>query len=427
MQQLILTKAILDSVPPTGMRRTIPVGGVPGLSVIIHPSGKKVFSLFYRANGKGRRYKIGPYPIVSIVEARQRAMKLLNKVADGADPARERKEARQVVTDTVETVGAMFLERYVKAKGLRSHDQFQRHLERYLNPRLGGIAIREVTRRRVIETVDDIAAKHGSTMARRTYATLRSLFRWAVRRDILPASVCVDIEMPGTLKRGTRVLSDAELMTVWRACTRLDPINAAYLRLLMLTGQRRREIAGLRRSEINEAERVAIIDVVRMKGGLSHAVPLSPLAVQLIASMPKVMTLDGKGRTVLCDHVFCTGYRGDKPINNFSELKVYTDRAVLAELQAQAIDKGMNPDKVEPMPRWTLHDLRRTVRTNLSKLGVSPEIAERVVAHLPSGIRAVYDHYQFLPEKRQALEAWAAYLTQIVSDTGKPVKLVHAA
>jgi hypothetical protein len=139
------------------------------------------------------------------------------------------------------------------------------------------------------------------------------------------------------------------------------------------------------------------------------------------------MTLDGKGRTVLCDHVFCTGYRGDKPINNFSELKVYLDRAVIAEMQAQAIENGKNPDTVDPMPRWTLHDLRRTVRTNLSKLGVGQEHAERVVAHLPSGIRAVYDHYSFLPEKRAALEKWATHLMQIVSDAGKPLALVQAA
>jgi len=95
MVTALLTKSQLEAIVPNGTRQTVPVGGVPGLSVIIHPTGKRVFSLFYRANGKPRRYKVGTFPIVSIADARTRSMKLLNRVADGQDPAREKKEARQ--------------------------------------------------------------------------------------------------------------------------------------------------------------------------------------------------------------------------------------------------------------------------------------------------------------------------------------------
>src|SRR5262245_13595596 len=100
--QTRLTKARLDASTPRDTPYTIPIGGVPGLSVVIHPTGKRVFSLFYRTNRKARRFTVGTYPIVSIAEARQRSMKLLNKVADGKDPAREKKETRQVVMDTLE-------------------------------------------------------------------------------------------------------------------------------------------------------------------------------------------------------------------------------------------------------------------------------------------------------------------------------------
>lgn len=427
MQSELLTKSQLEAVAPNGSRQTLPVGLVPGLSVIIHPTGKRTFSLFYRANGKARRIKIGAYPITSIADARTRAMKVLNKVADGADPARERKEARQVPTDTLEQVGADFMEKYVKGKGLRTHDQIQRHFDRYLYPRLGDRPIREITRRNVIDLVDDIAVKNGPIMARRAFSTLRNLFRWCVRRDIIPATVCSEIEMPGQSKKGTRVLSDVEIRVVWRACNRLDPVNCAYVRLLLATGQRRREISSLRRSEINEAERIAIIPASRMKGKLDHAVPLSPLAMQLIASAPLLHKVDSKGQSRPYDHVFSSGRYGDVPIRAFTLLHIALKKAVMEELQEQAKAAGQDVDTVEPMPRWTLHDLRRTCRTNLSKIGVVPEIAERVIAHLPQGVRMTYDYHGFLNEKRAALDAWAVHLMQIVSDTGKPLKLVHAA
>lgn len=404
---------------------TVSVGGVPGLSVQLFPGNatRATYSLFYRVAGRAKRYKVGYFPTTPIAEARQRAMRLLNKVADGGDPQAERKAARTVTVETLEMVGAEFLEKYVKANGLRTYTQRQRHLTKYAAP-FAKKPIREITRRQIIDLIDNIAIKNGPIMARRTYATLRKMFRWAVKRDILSANVCSEIDMPGATPREPRLLSDAEIRLIWTAAGRLEPLYCAYARMLLTTAQRRKEIAGLRRSEIDHAERLAVIPASRMKGKKSHVVPLSTLAFEIIATAPVHTKYDDHGQTVPYDCIFSTGTRGDIPVNSFGDIKIKLDAAVMGLLREQAVASGLDPAKVQPLPRWTLHDYRRAARSTMSKLGVDSEIGERCLAHLPGGVRMVYDLYEFLAEKRVAMQAWADALRSIAEK--KPVLSIAA-
>ena len=154
------------------------------------------------------------------------------------------------------------------------------------------------------------------------------------------------------------------------------------------------------------------IPAERTKNKLPHEVPLFPALTELLASIP-----------IIGDNLFKTGRTGDKPLNSFTVAKERLDAAILDGRRRDAEAQGGRVRKVEAMPHWTLHDLRRTMRTRLSKLGVVPEITERVIGHVPSGVRAVYDRHQFREEKRVALARWAQSLANIVDPSDKVVVL----
>jgi integrase len=163
---------------------------------------------------------------------------------------------------------------------------------------------------------------------------------------------------------------------------------------------------------VNDSEQVWTIPPERTKNKLAHEVPLARPFADLLASIPR------SG-----DYVFKTGRTGDKPLNSFTLAKQRLDVAISNLAQEATKSRRNVSDEVPGLAHWTLHDLRRTVRTRLSKLGVQPEIAERVIGHVPTGIRAVYDLHQFREEKRQALAQWVNELASILNPTDKVVIL----
>jgi integrase len=184
------------------------------------------------------------------------------------------------------------------------------------------------------------------------------------------------------------VLGDDELRRVWRAAGTTDYPYGPLVRLLILTGQRRDEIAGARWSEIDLAAGVMTIGAERMKAKAAHAVPLTPRAVEILASLPRFAA----GDFVL------SGQTGGRPFSGFSKAKVRLDR------------------EIGDMPAFTLHDLRRTVRTRLAELGVTPFIGELVIGHAQRGVHAVYDLHRYDAEKLDALQRWERKLLAIVGD-----------
>jgi integrase len=189
---------------------------------------------------------------------------------------------------------------------------------------------------------------------------------------------------------GRRVLADAEIAALWRATGTIPyPLGPLY-RLLLLTGQRLGEVAEARWGEFDLAARLWTIPPERFKSDATHVVPLADDALALLAGLPR---FGG-------DAVFTTT-AGAKPVNGFSNAKVRLDRAMVAELGRK------------PAP-WTNHDIRRTVRTRLSKCRVPTEVAELVIGHTKKGLHKVYDQHAFLDEKREALDAWEAALRALV-------------
>jgi integrase len=255
----------------------------------------------------------------------------------------------------------------------------------------------------------------------------RKMFRWAVRQGIISISPVQEIDAPGGRETAReRALSDQEMGEFWRATELLGYPYGPLSRLLLVTGQRCSEVAGMRDSEMEDGAKLWTIPRERTKNKLTHEVPLSQLALDILASLPAPADDDNPP-----DCLFISGNRGDTPVRQFKDAKAKLDKLILAARREALRNAGEDPAKAAPMAHWTLHDLRRTMRTNLSKLRLDPEICERIINHVPAGVRRTYDVHAYREEKREALTAWAVRLQQILAAkpvaSGKVVRMRPAA
>jgi integrase len=388
-------------------------GETPGFGCRIKPSGVKTFLVQYRVGARTRRLKIGRWPIWKVEQARRKAQKLLGEIDDGGDPSERQRRERLAKGNTVSAVASAFVDLHAKAKGRRRWRETERIFNVYVNPRIGARPISEIGRGDLVDLLDHVAKANGPVMANQVLAAVRRMFNWAIGRDLIQTTPVVGIERPGEVVKRQRILSDAEIRDVWTAAEAIDDAYGAFVKMLLVTGQRRSEVAGMRRSEIEDA--VWTVPAERMKSGQRHEVPLSAAALAIIK------TTEPKGDG---DCVFTTSRLKGSPLASFGYIKTMLDCAILATRNSKSAGNKRQP---EPLPRWTLHDLRRTMRTRLSKLGIDPEIAERVIGHVPGGVRGTYDLHQFQAEKRHALEAWAQSLMRIVAPIaeGNVVEMWH--
>ena len=205
--------------------------------------------------------------------------------------------------------------------------------------------------------------------------------------------------------RRQRILTDDELVEVWNAASSLPKLPRAIIRLLILTGQRAMEIAGMEPRELGHNSGLLTIPASRMKAKLDHEVPLPTQALDIIRDV---------GRIAGSPWIF-PNTRGTRPIGSFRHIKRLLDRAV-----AQAREQV----RMEPMPAWRLHDLRRTMRSGLSRLKVEYEVAERAIAHVPgTNVSKTYNVWDFREPKAEALQAWASYVERVVNPQSNIIDL----
>jgi integrase len=375
-------------------------GELPGFGCRIKPSGAKTFLIQYRVGRATRRVKIGRWPVMKVEPARIKALKLLAEIGDGGDPSARRRKERAMQGDTFDAAVIAFLAR---RKHLRTWSEADRIFRVYVTPAIGKRPLHEISRRELIDLLDKIADERGGSMANRTLAHLRPLFRWAVSRDVIGADPSANIPKPAKERPRQRVLDDTELRWVWRAADAIGGRRGAFVKLLMLSGQRRSEVAGMRRSEFDRAARVWTLPVTRSKTAQLHEVPLPDVAWSIIDALPK------NGDCVLAENADT-----DAGLLGFAFAKQALDVEIARLQLQQAADTG---ERVKPMATWTFHDLRRTVRTRLAALGVTAEIAELVIGHQRKGIEAVYNLHGHRLEKAAALARWAAVLSGIIGAT----------
>lgn len=377
-----LTTKAVDAAKAGPVRREIADDLTRGLYLIVQPSGAKSLAVRYRIGGKPVKETLGRYPDVSLADARERARTLLGTVAKGVDPRAEREAQKQAAAEakanTVAAVADDFVRLHCQRRNRTWRDQ-ERVLRTNVLPRIGALPIADLRRRDVARLVDDLGDRPQA--ARVALAIVRKMLAWAVERGIVEANVASGIKA-APVKRRDRVLSDDELRAVWTAADAAGWPFGAYVQMLILTGCRRGEIAAMRWQDLDGA--VFTIAAENYKTAVAHVVPLSRLALEVLASVPRI-----EGQT----HVFAG--RGDVPLSGFAKRKT-------ALGQAAGVD-------------FALHDLRRTVRTGLSRLRVPFEVAERVLGHVPGGVSQHYDRFNYMDEKRQALEAWARHVDGLIN------------
>ena len=265
-----------------------------------------------------------------------------------------------------------------------------------------------------INLLDAVVDRSAPTLANRVLATTRRMFNWCLARGIITASPCADIKPPSPENSRDRVLSDEELRLIWRACDVTGWPFGPLVRLLMLTGQRREEVAGMRWSEVDLDRNLWTIPRERAKNNQAHEVPLSSRAVAVLASIPKV---DGPAA-----YLFTT--TGRTAVTGFSRAKGRLDAVIIRALQAEAAATGQNPTEVQPLPRWTFHDLRRTAASGMARLGVNLPVIEKVLNHTSgsfAGVVGVYQRHSFAEEKRAALDAWGQFVENLTREGSTPI------
>jgi integrase len=369
-----------------------------GFGVRVTAGGAKAFVLNYRLRGREYRYTIGQYPDWSALGAMREARELRQRIDRGENPLEDRApppalEAPKTVADVLDE----FVRRYVNAASgpLRTAGSVESALRRLVKPVIGQLGIYELRRSQIAEMLDRIEDENGPVQADRVLAYVRKGFNWYATRDddFTPPIIRGMARTRSAERARERVLSDDEIRLIWPALTEAGTFGA-LVKMLLLTAQRRREVAHLRRREVKEG--VWVIPAERYKTKRPQVVPLSAAALAVMADQPTTHDL-------VFPSIIGTPFSGyDKP-------KKALDAAV-------AKAKGG-----EPMPNWTLHDLRRTAKTLMARAGVRPDISERVLGHVIAGVEGVYDRHSYLDEKRDALEKLAAMIERILSPTPENV------
>jgi integrase len=394
-------------VPDTGNRVTYFAGATiqgakapRGFGVRVTASGAKAFVLNYRLRGREHRFTIGAWPDWSALKATREARSLRQRIDRGENPIEDRTPAP--TTPTVASMLDDFVAQHVRNKNqpLRSAGEYESAFNRLVKPRIGKVGIYEVRRSHVIKMLDEIEDANGPVMADRTLAYLRKAFNWyAIRDDQFSAPVVRGMgRIKPTERARTRVLSDEEIRSIWPMLGELGTYGA-FVRMLLLTAQRHGEVAHMCHKEVGE-DGIWTIPAERYKTKRPNFVPLSTAALAIV---------NAQQRFDDCDYVFPS--RAKTPYTRSGKSKAKLDKTVLASMKKHA-KKG---EKVEPIPNWTLHDLRRTAKTLMVRAGVRPDISERVLGHVIAGVEGTYDRHSYTDEKRDALEKLAAMIERILN------------
>ena len=431
-----LTAAAVQRLRPGKVRREIRDGGCPGLYLVIQSGGHRSWALrFRRPGGKPAKLTLGPADLtgleaegepvlgapLTLASARKLATDLHRQRALGKDVIavrhRERLERVAHSGKTFAAAAADYIEQYAMRRtrgwwdrarllGLRptAEGNGLELIPKGLADRWRDCPIAEIdgddihlivdeVRERGVPGLERRAEGPSESQARAMFAGLSKMFAWLIEKRRLGVNPCRGVARPAALKARDRVLTDAELVAFWRATDTERVEFGALLKLLLLTGCRLNEVAGMRRAELSDDGATWIIPGERTKNARAHLVPLSPLVRELIAGVGT----DG-------DLVFTTN--GTTPVSGWWKIK-------------NRLDATMK------IPPWRLHDLRRTAATGMAEIGIAPHIVEAVLNHVSgsrAGVAGTYNRAAYAGEKKAALERWTAHVEGLIE--GRPAKLV---
>jgi integrase len=374
-----LTDKGVAALKPRASRYAFPDPELRGHFVRVQPSGSKSFVAVARdPYGKQIWANVGTADVLKIEVSREKAREAIRRIKAG-QPAFE---PPPVKPDTFKAVAENWLKRHVAGKQLRSEREIRRVLEKYVYPQWGDRDFISIKRSDISALLDHVEDNHGSRQADLVLAHLRSIANWYAQRDNDYVSPFVRGMRRHENKARARILGDDELRVIWKQAE-VNGAFGAMVRLLLLTGQRREKVATMKWADIS-LDGTWTIDTAEREKGNAGLLQLPPQALSIIATLPRIG-----------ENPFVFAGRGNG-CHNISQSKRPFDR------------------KLPKMPRWTLHDLRRTARSLMSRAGIRPDIAERVMGHAVEGVEGVYDRHSYRDEKADALKRLATLIDGIV-------------
>jgi len=378
--------------------------------VLATASGAASYVIQYRLGGRGvpsKRVTLGKHGALTPDQARKLASTKLGEVDRGRDVAQERADARRkLAAGTFKDAVERYLD--TAGRGNRSWDETRRLLEYDAVPVLGSRPMVSVTRGDVAALIDAVSGRSAS-VGRALFAALRPFIKWCRDRGLIEVNPIVDLKGPQPPESRDRVLSEAELKAFWQAASaECWPFENVF-KLLLLTGQRREEVAGMRWSEADLDAGTWTIAKKRCKNGKAHTINLHPEAVRMLDPLG-----DEAAARRADDGELVFSTTGTTPVSGFSKAKARIDGRM----------KALLGDKFQP---WRTHDLRRTAASGMAALGFQPQVVERVLKHVSGaqgGLVGVYQRHEYREERHRAIIAWGTHVMEIVSADKSPLNVV---
>lgn len=444
MAKAPITKRTVDAAKPEKVDYVIWDDGgketIKGFGLKVTPNGGKVYVYQYRIARAGmaaqtspRKYTIGKHGELTPDQARIRARELAAMVTQGIDPRqreldaiaaqdeanrRAEEKARLDAELSFDLMADKWLDEYSYRNGQprsgRSIEQARSVIKTHLRPKLGNLPLPAITPANLRSIINAIPSRRVATR-RTVFAYASILFGWAHKRGDIAENPLRAIAKPDAPTARDRVLTDEELAVIWQATLALRAPLGPFYRILVLTGQRREEVASMDWAELDRDNAIWTIPAVRAKNGTTHIVPLSDAVLDeidrlaLLCQVKDEISEPGTKRWPKAGPVISV--RGYVSLSSFSQAKKLLD-AEIAKIRVDNL----------PMTSWRVHDLRRTLATGFQRLGVRFEVTESVLNHLSGakgGVAGIYQRHDWATEKRSALDAWARHVATIIAPASK--------
>lgn len=393
-----ISKRTLDAFQSSGVTGFLWDEDLKGFGVRVSASGAASYVVQFRMGGREsptRRFTIGTHGSPwTPATAREEAIRLLILVARGIDPIEADKQRRREAVDLAFSKYADSFAASCKGRGWKT--LVNRSIRLHLKPVLGNKPLPAITRSDVVEVFDRMPEVQVGNR-RNVFAVLRRLFKWAISRGDILHSPMEGMETPPPVKPRDRWLGDAELRQIWQHAPKTHRCFGPIVRLLIVTGQRREEVAGLHWDELDREQREWSLPSDRTKNGEPNTVPLNDLAIAELDLVAKGQKWPRRGRVFpTSTGAGFTGYAKGK----------------------KKLDQLIAEDESGPIAPWRLHDLRRTLATGFQRLGVRFEVTEAVLNHVGgsrAGVAGIYQRHDWRVEKREALQTWSDHVAAILT------------